>query len=422
MTAILHPVSPATADHTTLTTTTTTLVRTTVSSGANNPITATELQCYLPALDPATDALVGEWVMVSPERASALLDPLVWRWEAAARNNGSGDGGCCCLLRPEQQQAHGYHHPFYFCGIPALPPAPEPLAPYTEGEPITLAPLSAARSVLCARKRTRALTAHTSNNHKAGRSGDVSDGDGQGDDDDDGEDVDADVAPRRLLLYLHVRLGLLTLSLPAAFGGGDYLEVVAQTSGGSGAVPGTTELRTVFFPTASARVVDASDSPFVWPLYPHRPDGDGRCGCQDEQGHLPQQQHQPYVEGNEEDEEEEERAAKVAETAAVAGAKVEPLRASSGWPHGACSGGDDEADYCGTSTTCRPLDGCRVASDPHLPPFHPSASASRYDGLLLVTGGHNAEPSSGFLELEEDDADWGAHPMDAPVDSITTLW
>lgn len=45
-------------------------------------LTEDALRVYLPNFDPSLDPQVGEWVMVTPMRRAALLDPLIEAWEA----------------------------------------------------------------------------------------------------------------------------------------------------------------------------------------------------------------------------------------------------------------------------------------------------------------------------------------------------
>lgn len=232
---------------------------------------------YLPLFSPTQDPQVGDWVMVTPMRRAALLDPLIALWEGQADSSSSGGdgqpGGSSSSGKTATSATAMRYSLAAFFGEPTAPSTPSsllegvgadlgdgggylndetqretnaqqllffpPLPEEAEGfirtdedadhghhqhvgkeapeqpmfvplHQVTFPPLSVMRSALSKRKRRSS----------------------------------SGTSQRSVLLFLHLRLGLLTTSAPAEFGGSGELLILlgqqpAAVSGGTEPPHGT---------------------------------------------------------------------------------------------------------------------------------------------------------------------------------------
>ncbi|RNE99123.1 hypothetical protein TraAM80_08371 [Trypanosoma rangeli] len=162
------------------------------------PIVREELDVYLPNFDPVRDPQVGEWVLVSPHRRAALVNPLV---QMAAQRS----------LQPI--------YPFLVGNVPA--DAPSSASVLAAAEP-TSRPHVDPRHIfptldeVCRKyRRHRMQTGKVVTNEKI-ETNNKNDGDEEEDE---------------TTLYLNPRALLLTPCAPAVFGGSDFIEGLDKTTG-----------------------------------------------------------------------------------------------------------------------------------------------------------------------------------------------
>lgn len=169
-------------------------------------LTPPDLYAYLPNFDFYRDLQVGDWVLITPMRRGLLLDPLIAMWECS---NNAETNEAPATRAPRKPNVPRY-------GLRDL--LPDALTIRRRGltseverqrsspsAVLRLAPLSMAKSYYCRRKRTH---------EEEGEEG-TGAGEKRGN------------KEKGRNLYLHVRLGLLTPSMPHIFGGVDIVEVLA---------------------------------------------------------------------------------------------------------------------------------------------------------------------------------------------------
>lgn len=175
------------------------------------PIERKTLDKYVPNFDPARDPQVGEWVLVTPHRRAALLDPLI----SVAAQQG---------LQPV--------YPF-LCGsdftstlsVGSFLDATKPASSKVDPRRIFSSLEEVRRRY---RRRRRGIGGGSSDRRVCGEKNQKShdsrnDHHGQ---DDEGSEEDDDTT-----LYLNPRALLLTSCAPAVFGGSDYIEGLDKDTG-----------------------------------------------------------------------------------------------------------------------------------------------------------------------------------------------
>ncbi|KEG12066.1 hypothetical protein DQ04_02031080 [Trypanosoma grayi] len=166
-----------------------------------HPIVRKDLEKYLPNFDPTADPQVGEWVLVSPHRRAAIVDP---------------------LIHMSMQQKLQPMYPFLdeACLTAAAPPDAV-LDPTAGSAAAPTDPCRVFPTIEEVRKKYRRHRHHgCMPGDRGGKTGTVNEKQEEMEEEDDDT-----------MLYLNPRALLLTPCAPAVFGGSDFIEGLDKDTG-----------------------------------------------------------------------------------------------------------------------------------------------------------------------------------------------